>query len=63
MILSVACLLVIIVSVVVLYSFNPIGESSNPEKLDISTQVMVGSDGCTVTRTDLQGTSSVINLQ
>lgn len=62
-ILSALCLCAVAVSVIVFSLSRPGGATPLPEELDASAEVRVGADGCTVTRTEVEGMTPVSNLQ
>jgi len=62
-VLIVACLLVLAIPLIGSFFLMPAKSVSSPQELDASAEIRVESDGCTVTRTDVQGATPIRNLQ
>ena len=62
-VLSVLCLCAVAVSVIALSLSRPGGATRLSGEPDASAEVRVEADGCRVTRTEVQGTTPVSNLQ
>jgi hypothetical protein len=62
-ILSITCFLTIAIPLIGWSIFVPAQSYHSTGELDVSVEISVQSDGCTVTRTDVEGATPISNLQ